>query len=97
MFLQKRNAFVAGLLLATATLVGCASSDSNLTDEELQLAEQRKEALGKAGYRCDTVKVTGSNLPSKRCTTRKQREQEKDNAQSYVDEVIRGTVPEETK
>lgn len=98
MFVSRRNGIIIGLLLTSTQLLGCAnSSDVKLTDEEIQLAEQRKEAMDKAGYRCDVVKVTGSNLPQKRCTTRKQREKEQESAQTYVDDVIRNTVPEEVK
>lgn len=36
------------------------------------------------GYRCDVIKVTGSHLPTKRCTTTAQREKERKSAEEML-------------
>ncbi|WP_076413379.1 hypothetical protein [Shewanella sp. UCD-KL12] len=61
-------------------LVGCSSGVTN-SEEEVTSA---KTGSQNDGYRCDKVRVTGSRLPSKRCTTRAQREAEEQLAEAFM-------------
>lgn len=79
-------------ILGVICLVLIISACSTLSERELSQVDAKKAATRQAelkemGYRCDKVKVTGSNLPTRRCTTRQQREEESQAAKSYVNEI----------
>lgn len=43
-----------------------------------------KSEQADSGYRCVNVKVTGSNLPRRECTTRAQREEREKQSQDWM-------------
>ncbi|MCE9685126.1 hypothetical protein LZP73_02725 [Shewanella sp. AS16] len=74
----------AGLVLLG--MVACSSTpEQQVNKADADKVAARKAALDKAGYRCESVRVTGSSIPSKRCTTSRQREAEKQAARDMVD------------
>ena len=68
------------------------NSNSPLTDEEIAdlvsktsfSAEQLQEAASSLGYRCITVKKTGSRINKKVCSTKQQRDVREEAAKNYV-------------
>lgn len=77
-----------GVVCVVLMLSACStSSEQELSQVDAEKAATRQAELKEMGYRCDRVKVTGSNLPTRRCTTRQQREEESKAAKAYVNEI----------
>jgi hypothetical protein len=69
--------------ISMAMFTACSSSSSNLQAGNTEQATQ--EIIDSTGYRCDKVVKTGSNIPSKRCTTAIQREAEREAARENIE------------
>ncbi len=80
------------LIVALSFLaVGCASSDKSKN----QSKEKYSAAAKKAGYRCEKTIKIGSHIGHKRCTTKAQRDREKEEAQNTMNS-IQGGGPKKT-
>jgi ribosomal protein S10 len=71
------------LLTCFSMAMFTACSTNNLQAENAEQATQ--EAIDKSGYRCEKVMKTGSNIPTKRCTTAVQREAERTAARENLE------------
>ncbi|ESP95385.1 MULTISPECIES: hypothetical protein [Pseudoalteromonas] len=69
----KKIGLVA-LLVSTGFVTGCQSTDAS------------GDSAKKDGYRCEQVRSLGSSIPKKRCTTKEQRRQDRENAQDHLRE-----------
>ena len=75
-------------------ILGCSSQlePQKLTD--IQTADGghlvAKKFISMDGFNCKTIKVVGSNIPQKRCTTKKIREKEKKEAEKFIREFESG-------
>ncbi|MGE4261724.1 hypothetical protein [Shewanella sp.] len=70
---------VGKILMGTCAVVilsACTSTTKATKDEQAKSAAN--------GYRCETVTVTGSRMPQRRCTTEQEREQEKREAEALM-------------
>ncbi len=87
MYLTKNN--LLGMASAALfTVFGAGCSGTSTTTAELSPEDAaRQQRLDEQGYRCDRVRVTGSNIPNRRCTTAQQREREREEARAYVDKM----------
>lgn len=79
---------VAACLISLSALSGCTT----ISDAETIAAEQASERDD--GYRCDTVTVTGSRFPVRRCTTAFQRQQEAEDAKKVMDRAKASVGPQ---
>ncbi|WP_138549695.1 hypothetical protein [Pseudoalteromonas rubra] len=68
---MKKNIGLTVASLALTVLVGCKSTDSGQT--------ARTE-----GYKCEQIRTLGSNIPKKRCTTKRQRDEIRRNGQESL-------------
>jgi len=66
-------------LFSVAILAGCSSTD------EGQLARND-------GYKCEKVKTLGSNIPTKYCSTKKQRSEAERNGKDAIRNTLRQGV-----
>ncbi len=70
------------VILTTGIVLLAACSSGATSSKEGAMSAQTGSKND--GYRCDKVRVTGSRLPSKRCTTRQQREDEEKSAETFM-------------
>ncbi|QSX41834.1 hypothetical protein [Shewanella cyperi] len=96
MNLLSKQLCIGGVVLVSSLISGCSGTSTAQTPEEAARAAEIQERLAQTGYKCESVRVTGSNMPKKRCTTRQQREDEEQSARDYVD-VVSKSIPEKVR
>ena len=72
-------------------VVSCAStgtSSSDMANNDTQQKSEKKVAKRTDGYRCKKQKTTGSNLKSRICTTKVQRDEAKKLAEETMSDVM---------
>ncbi|WP_065188528.1 hypothetical protein [Shewanella woodyi] len=82
------------LVLASVAVLGCSSQNevSNVVGKKEAESELggEKRLIATGGYKCEKIKVIGSNIPQKRCTTEKMRKKEEKEAEKFLKEFESG-------
>lgn len=93
---------VRGLSFLGIMLTSVACSSSSVTDNSevanesaagtISAKAEKDEAFAAIGYECQSIRRTGTHMKSRRCTTQKQRDRERDGAERFAGNVAdRGT------
>lgn len=94
------NVRVLSILGVMLTSVACSSTSVTDNSEVANDSEaatistkaEKDEAFAAIGYQCQSIRRTGTHMKSRRCTTQKQRDRERDGAERFAGNVAdRGT------
>jgi ribosomal protein S10 len=68
-----------------AMFTACSTNNLQADNTEQATDQAKQEIIDSTGYRCEKVMKTGSNIPTKRCTTAVQREAERTAARENIE------------
>ncbi len=85
-----KNDYKSVTIMSIVFLLFAAGCSSVTAKNEKQIREDVKIAMENVGYKCEKTITTGSNIKRTRCSTAKQREQQRETARRVIIESQSG-------
>jgi starvation-inducible outer membrane lipoprotein len=95
--LLNKNMRIIVLTTMCTVVTACSSTSKDMSDEQAALKAKNEQALAESGYKCRSVKLTGSHIATRVCDTRRQRQDREQDAQKMISDVVNGAPPPQSK